>query len=54
MTSLAKSTYSNSSYMSILELDISNHKHFRWLHSLPSFFKILETLWNIVVLDKEA
>jgi hypothetical protein len=36
-----------------LMFDINNHMCFKWLHYLPSFFKISETLWIMVVLNKE-
>jgi hypothetical protein len=54
IASLASFTDSYMPKVSTLKLDINNHMRFKWLHYLPSFFKISKPLWSMVVLDKEA
>ncbi len=54
IVSLASFTCSNMPKVNTLELDINNRMRFKWLHSLPSFFKISKPLWSMVVLNREA
>jgi hypothetical protein len=54
IASLASFTYLNMPKVNTLKLDIRSRMRIKWLHSLPSFFKILEALWSMVVLNKEA
>jgi hypothetical protein len=54
IASLESYTYLNMSQMSTSKLDINSRMHIKWLHFLPSFFKISEALWSMVILNKKA